>query len=215
MWRLKIKIDVSNMLMGSYCVKHNVSLRGYPLTHQIKGKSVLFLGVGNVFGEDKSVNSFCEDIKKNKDVLEFERNGNFLFMLSRHPINLKILFDSSVFWSEPQLINPSGFAIWDLASFKKEPLDKIVKFAEKNKGKILSFKEEKIGSLGVVNSIPSLSSKQKEALELAKKNGYYSIPRKIGLVKLSKKMGVSLATYQVHLRKAEEKLIPFMSDNFC
>ena len=126
----------------------------------------------------------------------------------------KILYNPNVFWSEPQLIKSDGFAIWNIASFTKEPLDKIVKFTEKMNGEILSFREEKVASLGIVNSIPNLSDKQKQALELAKKNGYYSVPRKIGLVKLAKKMGISLATYQVHLRKAEEKLIPFLSDNF-
>ena len=71
MWRLKVKVDVSNMLMGSYCAKYNISLRGYPLTHQIKGKNVLLLGVGNIFGEEKNIKFFCKEFEADKNVLKF------------------------------------------------------------------------------------------------------------------------------------------------
>jgi predicted DNA binding protein len=56
---------------------------------------------------------------------------------------------------------------------------------------------------------PELTDKQKTAIELAIKNGYYEYPRKIELKKLAKIMKVSYSTYQAHLRKAEKSLIPF------
>ena len=51
--------------------------------------------------------------------------------------------------------------------------------------------------------------KQKQAIELAIKRGYYTSPRKISLQELAKISKLSFSTFQVHLRKAEEKLIPF------
>jgi predicted DNA binding protein len=44
---------------------------------------------------------------------------------------------------------------------------------------------------------------------LAIKNGYYSSPRKINVKELAKISKLSFSTFQVHLRKAEEKLIPY------
>ena len=50
---------------------------------------------------------------------------------------------------------------------------------------------------------------QKQAIELAIKNGYYNVPRKTSVEKLAKLSKLSFSTFQVHLRKAEEKLIPY------
>jgi predicted DNA binding protein len=47
-------------------------------------------------------------------------------------------------------------------------------------------------------------------LNIAIKNGYYNFPRKNDLNKLSKIAKVSKQTFQENLRKAENKLIPFL-----
>ena len=56
--------------------------------------------------------------------------------------------------------------------------------------------------------MPRLSNKQREAYQLAVENGYYKFPRKIGLEEMAKIMKISVSTFQEHLRKAEEKIIP-------
>ena len=56
--------------------------------------------------------------------------------------------------------------------------------------------------------MPALTSKQKRAVDLAIENGYYITPRKTNLRKLARIMGVSLATFEQHIRAAENKLIP-------
>jgi predicted DNA binding protein len=53
-----------------------------------------------------------------------------------------------------------------------------------------------------------MPEKQKQAMNLAIKNGYYNYPRKTNLDNLAKIAKVSKQTFQENLRKAENKLIP-------
>jgi predicted DNA binding protein len=79
--------------------------------------------------------------------------------------------------------------------------------------KLLKFKQEILDNLAIINIIPDITKKQNKALQLAVDNGYYSYPKKVELKELAKMMKISYSTYQAHLKKAEGKLIPFMSRN--
>ena len=65
----------------------------------------------------------------------------------------------------------------------------------------------KPSSLLITNVLPFMTERQKEALQLAVKNGYYEYPRQIDLMKLAKIMKVSYSTFQFHLRRAENKIM--------
>ncbi len=70
------------------------------------------------------------------------------------------------------------------------------------------LKEEKLSDVYIPNIMQHLTPKQKQATEIAYENGYYEYPKKIELRALAKKMNVSLPTFQEHLKKAENKMIP-------
>jgi predicted DNA binding protein len=44
---------------------------------------------------------------------------------------------------------------------------------------------------------------------MAIKNGYYNYPRKTSIEKLAELSGLSFSTFHAHLRKAEQRLLPF------
>jgi predicted DNA binding protein len=78
-------------------------------------------------------------------------------------------------------------------------------------GRLMYIKRKEVSDFFLVNVMPKMTSKQRKAIELAIKNGYYDYQRKVTLKTLSRIMRLSYATYQAHLRKAEQKLIPFLS----
>ena len=78
---------------------------------------------------------------------------------------------------------------------------------------LIYIKETKLADIFLPHSYPRLSPKQKEAIELAVKQGYYQYPRKIDLEKLAEIAKVKRQTYQENLRRAEKKLIPFLTES--
>ena len=90
---------------------------------------------------------------------------------------------------------------------EKKKREEIYKNLSKEETKDL--KQKKIRNLVQKDKQPdNLSDKQKRALEIAINNGYYNVPRRVTIAKLVKIMGISFSTYQVHIRKQEEKIIP-------
>jgi len=107
--------------------------------------------------------------------------------------------------------------IWDTPSiFKKDKMVISVKGNEENLKKFLdvikhlgevtrlSFKKATFNEQTILSC---LTEKQKEILITAKKNGYYSYPRKINSQELSEKIGLSKPTVVQHLRKAEIRIV--------
>jgi predicted DNA binding protein len=60
------------------------------------------------------------------------------------------------------------------------------------------------------NPMAMLTDKQKEVILMAKKIGYYEVPRKASSKKLAKELQLSKATAVEHLRKAEKRLINYL-----
>jgi len=107
--------------------------------------------------------------------------------------------------------------IWDTPSiFTKDKMIVSVTGNEDNLKKIHEL-FKKVGTVNKISFVKSiyneqtiiscLTEKQREILIAAKKNGYYSYPRKINSQELSEKIGLSKPTVVQHLRKAEVRLV--------
>ena len=210
MWVAKIRINGEKSLIGSRAKKFQVTVSGYPISIQRKKDGIYVYVAGFISGDERNKLNFIRDIKKDKRVIHLEYRNDFILAQIKEPLQAKIIYDSSLLHLEPLLIQKDGSEILTLGSWYKEVLITIVKFLERMyQGELIKVKQEKIKNISLVSVHPDLTIKQKKAIELALNHGYYNYPRGIELKKLARLMGLSYSTYQAHLRKAEQKLLPF------
>lgn len=61
--------------------------------------------------------------------------------------------------------------------------------------------------------LPELSPRQREALAVAHRTGYYEIPRETTTAEIADRMGIERRTAEEHLRRAENKLLGALVDH--
>ena len=210
MWVAKIKFDSDGTLIGDKAKKHKISLFGFPLSYQYTDKEVIVTIVGTIFGKDADKKKFHSELRRESRVISFEINDDFFIGVIKEPSFTKTVYNRDIIHLSPALISEDGFEIVNIGSFSKNKLITIYKLLKKGyKGELISIQQKKIRSVSIVKIRPELTKKQRQAIELAIKSGYYKTPRKIDVKRLAKLAGLSFSTYQVHLRKAEQKLIPY------
>ncbi len=210
MWVMKLKLSSEHQFLGRLAIKHSVSMTGYPLSYYKEKNKLYAITCGFMFGEEENKKAMVKDMKQQKALVKLEIKDDFAILIIEEPIFSEPIYDPRIIWPFPVIINcKEKTHTWYLASFHKELLIKVHKFAKKYlKGKLLKLKEEKISNISITRLLPELTKKQKNALGIAINNGYYDYPKKINMEKLAEIMGISYSTYQAHLKKAEGKIIP-------
>jgi len=174
-----------------------------------KGK-VVSSSMHYMFGEQKDIDAFIKDLSKDKKVLNIERKGNMFFLLEESEEKVVQFFNPKIIFVKPVVQDIEGYETWEIASWERSVIERFVKSAKKVIAdfKLLKFVDVKIDNIFFPRLMPNLTDKQKHAIELAISKGYYKSIRKTNLRALAKEMGISLSTFEQHLRAAEEKLIP-------
>ncbi|MFH1311410.1 MAG: helix-turn-helix domain-containing protein [Nanoarchaeota archaeon] len=223
MWTVKFKVFDENNVLNKILRKNKVKIYYYPINYYIKENRYYFIATGIIQGNKKNISNYFKELKSLKnakegrrvDLLEIE--GNFFTLISSHTINtenrlfVNVAYNPSLIHYKPVVWHEDGWEEFNVASMERKDIEKLVKIGEtKYKLKLLEFKQNKIKNLGYLTILPELTDKQKKAIELAIRSGYYEYPRKIHLEKLAKLSNLALSTYQAHLRKAERKLLPYI-----
>ncbi|MFH1823582.1 MAG: helix-turn-helix domain-containing protein [archaeon] len=207
MWVAKLSFDGTKGFIGPLTKKYKVNLFGFPLSYFYKKDWIIVNITGIIIGNNKK---FVSELTKHSRVLDFEINGDFFIGTIKEPIFAKGIYNEKIIHLAPALIDENGLETINISSFNKKELVKVLDALKtKYEVKMHYFEQRKVKNISIIHENPELTDKQKKALHLAIKNGYYKYPRQIGLEKLAKLMKVSYSTYQAHLRKAEQKLIPF------
>jgi len=210
MWVAKIKFSGKETLIGAKAQEFNVDLFGFPLSYIPLGKWITVHIAGTIIGEEENVKNFVKSLKKESRVKEFEVNNNFFIGVIKDPSYLSQAYNKEIIHLSPTMISSKGNEITTIGSFNRNILQEAIKILEKKfQGELLSIENKKINSISIIRQHPNLTDKQKRAINIAIKMGYYEIPRRTSVKKLAKTIGLSFSTFQAHLRKAESKLIPY------
>jgi|SRR3989338_1024442 len=208
MWRLKLRIPVGKQFFGNIAYKHEVDLSGYPLSYYKENDDIYCIFAGIIMGTPKNKKAFIKDLKSRKEVLHFESEGDFAITTVKQPSLSQPYFNPRIIRPMQSVILGKGIHIWDLASFYREDLEKVLDFAVKGlNAEIISFRNEKLRNISFAKMLPELTEKQKQALHIALDQGYYDYPKRVKMEILAKKLGLSYSTFQAHLKKAEGKIL--------
>ena len=209
MWISKFIIK-HDCILGNRCEKFKVTLQSSnPQIYKENGK-IISSSMHYMSGEPEKMNQFVRDLSKDKKIISLERKDSMFFLLEKAEEKAVQFVTPKVLFTKPVVMDNNGYETWEIASWERKEIEKFITKVEKHFSnyKLLKFKEIKIDNVFFPRLMPNLTEKQKQAVDLAIQHGYYKSPRQIDLRKLAKLMTLSLATYQQHLRAAEEKLIP-------
>jgi len=210
MWVARFKISGEKGSIGSRAKKFNICISGYPIsTYETKDGLYIYI-IGFIFGKEKNKKAFIKDIKKGEKTIHFENKGDFIIAQIKEKLKFKPMYSHKLINIKPIIIDEQGINHWTVGSWNKKDLINFLKVVEKeHEGKLISIKKEKIKDFSFIHIQPELTDKQKQAMNLAIKNNYYDYPRKTSIEKLAKLSNLSFSTFHAHLRKAEQKLLPF------
>ncbi|MFH1451762.1 MAG: helix-turn-helix domain-containing protein [archaeon] len=213
MWTAKISFEGKNdSLIGKYAQESNVRILLFPLSWSDDPKGVLVHFAGNLFGDEKSKKKFIRLWKKDKcgRFLDIELNEDFFVGTGIEYMDAKEFYNKNIIFTQPFLVEDNLMWTIVVSSFEKKYLEKLINVLEKfHKVKIHYIQKKKIKNISFRAEALELSRKQKESIDLAIRNGYYDFPRKTSVKKLAKLSGLGFTTFHTHLRKAEQKLMPF------
>ena len=221
MWLAKVKLLDSDCVFATKHKKYNLQSYEQALTHYKKGKSYFFMSSHILIGNLESKKEYLDELKKDKRVKKLDINGDLTIELiekKASEIDLsvyKAFYNPEIIFTKPGFVDSDGWEYYEFGSWNKDAINKVISAVEKQyNGELIKLKETGKYDIYMPKILPKLSDKQKEALSIAVREGYYNFPRKKELVELAKISKLSFSTFREHLRKAENKMIPLMFKDY-
>ncbi len=215
MWVAKFKIWHKNCLLRPKCVKYKITDFVYLINSWAEKRKFYYTELHILQGKEENKKKFIRTLKKEKTIKKLEQEGNHIFTLNEEPLEKQYyspVFDPKIIQVKPVAQRTDGYEDWQLACWDKATLMKIMDVPV-FKVELKSIQNIKLADVFLPHIYPKLSPKQKEAIELAVNEGYYDYPRKKYLDQLAKILKIRRQTYQENLRRAEKKLVPFLTES--
>ena len=209
MWVVKFRIK-HDCILGNRCKKFGVTLQSVNFSVLKMHGRTITSSIHLMSGDKKSLDKFIGDLKEDKEVMNVERKGSMFFLLEKAKEKAVGFHTPKIIFVKPITMLSDGNEFWEVASWEKEELSTFANNVKKaiKDFELLSFVETPINDIFFPRLMPNLTPSQKRAIEIAIGAGYFSSPRKTTMRSLAKSMGISVATFQEHLSKAEEKIMP-------
>jgi predicted DNA binding protein len=217
MWKAIFEGKHATCILAPLCKKYQVTDFVY-LVNAWEEKDAFYYSEAHILqGSGENKKKFVSELKKQESIIKFEQKGNFIITLEKKPRWMAAylpLWDKRLIQTKPVIQKSDGTEHWEMASWDKEPLIQILERLPKEfEIKLKSVSQTKISEIFLPHILPKLSDKQMETITLAVKKGYYEFPRKVNLDGLAKELKLSKPTVQQHLRTAEKKVVPFLTEN--
>ena len=197
--------------------KYKLTFLTFPMNRFSKGKDIFLTMAHIVIGNEESKKAYIDEISKNPKYENLEYEGNLVIYTLRAKkgaSHMQMYLRPELIFVKPIVIKPDGFEHLEVAALDKKVLTDFLGIAQKwVKIEVQKISKEKVRDLYIPHVMPDITEKQKKAIALAYRNGYYEVPKQIDVQRLAKIAKLSPSTYQEHLRKAEQKLIPFFLEN--
>ncbi len=213
MWVAKIKYQHKDCVTMPKAIKHGITVLATPGNSYVVDNYIYNTGFLMLRGSEKGKRGFIRDFKKDKRVVKVEVNKDLVIFVEKRPkerMEYGAFRSKEIMVVKPVYANPhDGFEYWEICSWDKKYINRFLNDIRKiGVAQLLSIKKMKLNDIYQFHLSPNLTSKQKEALELAMEFGYFKVPRKIELAALAKNMHITPQAFSEHLRKAEAKLMP-------
>ena len=217
MWLAKVSLFDPDCIFAVRNKKFGLQSYEHTLTHYQKKGRYYFMSSHILVGNIKAKQDYIASLRKDKRVKNLDVNGDVTVELiekKASDIDLsvyKAFYDPEIIFPKPGLVDCDGWEYYEFASWNRSAINKVITAVKSNfDGQLLSLKDTDEYELYMPRVLPMLSPKQKEAVSLAVKEGYYEFPRRIRLEELAEISGSSFSTFREHLRIAERKLLPLM-----
>lgn len=214
MWITKLKLKHKDCPIVNRCQQFDLVVLSYPSTwYEKKGKKFATTTCYFQGNDEKQKKKFIDDLKTDKRITNLEVSGDvftYEINLGKEGEHVMLYHNKNIIFVKPTINHFDGHEYWEVASWKREELQKFIKSLKSHMDicEIMKMENSPLTDIYFPNVMPKLSKHQKNAVEIAYENGYYSYPRKITLEKLAKIAKIGISTFQEHLRKAEIKILP-------
>ncbi len=217
MWVLKIKYWHEGSLTIPLAQKYNITMLGFPFNRFEKNGYVHLTSAHVILGTEENRKAYFEEIKSNPKYEHLEIEGNmaiYSIKARKDETHLQMYLSPELIWLKPIVVKPDGFQYLEIGALDKKVLTDFLKIAQKwVEIKLQKISRKKVRDFYVPHVMPDITEKQKKAITIAYRNGYYDYPKKTDIKRLASISKCSPSTFQEHLRKAEQKLIPFFLEN--
>ena len=214
MWITKLRLNHEDCPIVNRCVKFNILVLSYPSKwYEKKGRKFATTTCYFQSHDEKQKKKFIDDLKSDRRISNLEVSGDvftYEINLGKEGEHVMLYHNKNIIFVKPVVNHFDWHEYWEVASWKRAELENFIKELKHHMDvcEILRMENSPLTDVYFPNVMPKLSKSQKEALEIAYRNGYYSYPRKMTLETLSKIAKIGISTFQEHLRKAEMKLLP-------
>ncbi|MBI5881095.1 helix-turn-helix domain-containing protein [archaeon] len=211
MWRMKYEYRHRDCRYLPKADEFGIVLHAYPLLHFEEKGAFYVTAIHVIEGKEEGAKKYVKYIKSISEKTE-RISSNILFTRTKITSNkeyYRVLYSPYHFYPTP-ILHTAGKEHGEIVSWEREPLARIINVMQSSPNteffRLLSFRQEKVKDIFLMKIIPKLTSRQREAFELALKSGYYNYPRKVDIESLARAMRISKSSYHELLRRAESHL---------